>query len=160
MGKITIINLALTFSLLTQTNSKYFGENLPLLFHLHNIRVYLFHCYLQSTVQRQPNNLIRMFRKEKMVDMITLSILEIKISDSGLYECQVSSTEKISRWDSATQMVIMLYCSTLQKQAIMCKLYIYTYHRAFQMHWYFVIHVIHFIHPEDQIMLMVMVMFW
>ena len=93
MGKITIINLALTFSLLTQTNSKYFGENLPLLLHLHNIRVYLFHGYLQT----QRNNLLRICRKEKMVDIITLTILEINISDSGFYECQVSSTEKISR---------------------------------------------------------------
>ena len=40
---------------------------------------------------------VSMHRKEKMSDIITLSIHDTKIQDQGNYECQVSSQPKISR---------------------------------------------------------------
>ena len=53
------------------------------------------------TVDRETfisdNRFISMDKKEKMYNIITLSIHEIKIQDQGSYECQVSSQPKISR---------------------------------------------------------------
>jgi len=41
---------------------------------------------------------ISIHRKEKMSDIVTLSIHGVRLEDQGSYECQVSAEQKISKW--------------------------------------------------------------